>query len=110
MEFLDGVLRAGEQPAPIAGAMAWMYRKLIEAREMPAGTPAYQAARDLGTRPETAAIALTQSRRMSREGLLQGLVELAEADSELKSGRPNPRAILEFLIAKLTSAGRASAA
>ncbi|HEV2340197.1 MAG TPA: DNA polymerase III subunit delta [Candidatus Acidoferrales bacterium] len=110
MDFLDGVLRAGEQPAPIVGAMAWMYRKLIEAREMPAGTQPFQAARDLGTRPETAAIALTQSRRMSRQALLQGLVELAEADSELKSGRPNPRAILEFLIAKLTSEGRASAA
>ena len=110
MDFLDGVLRAGEQPAQIVGALAWMYRKLIEARELPAGTQPYQAARDLGTRPETAAIALTQSRRISREALLAGLVELAEADSELKSGRPNPRAILEFLIAKLTSSGQASAA
>lgn len=110
LEHLDCLLREGEQPAGIVGALSWMYRKLIEAREMPAGTQPFQAARDLGTRPETAAIALTQSRRMSREALLQGLVELAEADSELKSGRPNPRAILEFLIAKLTSAGRASAA
>lgn len=110
LEHLDCLLREGEQPAGIVGALSWMYRKLIEAREMPAGTQPFQAARDLGTRPETAAIALTQSRRMSREALHQGLVELAEADSELKSGRPNPRAILEFLIAKLTSAGRASAA
>lgn len=110
MDFLDGVLRAGEQPAQIVGALAWMYRKLIEARELPAGTQPFQAARDLGTRAETAAIALTQSRKMSREALLAGMVELAEADSELKSGRPDPRAILEFLIAKLTSTGQASAA
>lgn len=110
MDFLDGVLRAGEQPAQIVGALAWMYRKLIEARELPAGTNQYQAARDLGTRPETAAIALTQSRKIPREALLQGIVDLAEADSELKSGRPNPRALLEFLIARLTSACSASAA
>ena len=110
MDFLDGVLRTGEQPAPIVGALAWMYRKLIEARELPAGTNQYQAARELGTRPETASIALAQSRRIPRDALLAGLVALAEADSDLKSGKPNPRAILEFLIARLTSQGAASAA
>lgn len=109
MDFLDGALRAGEQPAPIVGALAWMYRKLIEARELPPGTNQFQAARELGTRPETAAIALAQSRKIPREALLAGIVQLAEADSELKSGRPNPRAILEFLIARLTAFGAPSA-
>lgn len=110
MEYLDGALRAGEQPAAIVGALAWMCRKLIEARELPAGTNQFQAARELGTRPETAAIALAQAKKIPREVLLEGIVELAEADSELKSGRPNPRAILEFLIARLTSESSASAA
>jgi hypothetical protein len=30
-------------------------------------------------------------------------VALADADSQLKSSNPNPRAFLEFLIARLTS-------
>ena len=109
MEFLDALLREGEQLAGIVGALAWMYRKLIEVREMSAGTNQYQAARELGMHPETAGIALAQSRRISREQLLAGIVALAEADSALKSGGPNPRATLEFLIARLT-ATRAGAA
>jgi DNA polymerase III subunit delta len=103
MEFLDALLREGEQPAGIVGALAWMYRKLVEAREIPAGTNPYQAARELGMHPDSAAIALAQCRKIPREQLLAGMVALAEADSALKSGGPNPRATLEFLIARLTA-------
>ena len=34
LEFLDRLLRDGEEPLPMVGAMAWMYRKLIEASEV----------------------------------------------------------------------------
>src|SRR6202171_965897 len=34
LEFLDCLLREGEQPLQILGAIAWMYRKLIEASEV----------------------------------------------------------------------------
>jgi DNA polymerase III delta subunit len=94
-------LRAGEQPAPIVGALAWMYRKLIEARELPDGASKYEATR-LGMKPETAEVALRASRRIPAEALRRGLVSLAEADSRLKSGIAQPRAVLEFLIAELT--------
>ncbi|HEV2288427.1 MAG TPA: DNA polymerase III subunit delta [Candidatus Acidoferrales bacterium] len=110
MEFLDALLREGEQPAGIVGALAWMYRKLIEAREIPAGTNQFQAARELGMHPDTAAIALAQCRKIPREQLLAGIVALAEADSALKSGGPNPRAMLEFLIARLTTTRAGAAA
>jgi DNA polymerase III subunit delta len=103
LAFLNNLLREGEQPLAMVGALAWMYRKLIEARELPASANAFQAARTLGMRSETAEIALRQARRISKKDLLAGLTELAEADSELKSGNPNPRATLEFLIARLTS-------
>ncbi|MHB8542369.1 MAG: DNA polymerase III subunit delta [Candidatus Acidiferrales bacterium] len=110
MEFLDCLLREGEQPAGIVGALAWMYRKLIEAKELPPGTNQYQAARDLNMRPEGAGIAMAQSRKIPREQLLDGIVALAEADSALKSGGPSPRATVEFLIARLTAtAARATA-
>jgi DNA polymerase III subunit delta len=110
MEFLDGLLREGELPAQIVGALAWMYRKLLEAREMPPNTNPYQAARELGMRSESAGVALAQSRKFTREALLAGIVALTEADNELKSGAPNPRATMEFLLARLTAAGAATAA
>ena len=110
MEFLDSLLREGEQPAGIVGALSWMYRKLVEARELPAGANPFSAARDLGMRPEAAAIALQQARKIPREQLLAGIAILAEADSVLKSGAPNPRATLEFVLARLTSSGAGVAA
>ncbi len=103
LEFLDSLLREGEQPAGIVGALSWMYRKLIEARELPPGTNQFQAARDLGMRAESAATAIAHARRIPREQLLAGISILAEADSVLKSGAPNPRATLEFVMARLTA-------
>jgi len=102
LAFLDNLLHEGEQPAGIVGALAWMYRKLIEARDLPAHANGFQAARPLGMRPEAAESALRNARRIPKEELLRGLILLAEADSELKSANPNPRALMEFLIARLT--------
>jgi DNA polymerase-3 subunit delta len=101
--LLDNLLREGEQPAGIVGALAWMYRKLIEARDLSPQTNGFQAARQLGMRPEAAEMAVRQAHRIPRKDLLAGLIALAEADSQLKSGNPNPRAMMEFLIARLTS-------
>jgi DNA polymerase III subunit delta len=101
--FLDNLLREGEPPAMIVGALAWTYRKLIEARDLPAQTSGFQAARQLGMRPEAAETAVRQAHRIPKKDLLAGLAALAEADSQLKSSNPNPRAMMEFLIARLTS-------
>jgi len=109
LEFLDNLLREGEQPAGIVGALAWMYRKLIEARDLPAHASGFQAARQLGMRPEAAEAAVRQAHRIPKKELLAGLAALAEADSQLKSANPNPRAMMEFLIARLTSPPAASA-
>ena len=102
--FLDSVLREGEEPVGIVGALAWMFRKLLEAQELPRGTNSGQAARMLVMRPETAELALAQSRKYPRQKLLEGLAALADADNRLKSGTRDPRAVLEFLVARLTSA------
>ena len=101
--FLESLLREGEQPPAIVGALAWMYRKLIEAQELSPRTSPGQAAGMLRMRASAAAIALEQSRRIPRRQLLDGLVALYEADSRLKSGVSNRRAVLEFLLARLMS-------
>jgi DNA polymerase III subunit delta len=101
--YLDNILREGEQPAGIVGALAWTYRKLIEARDLPAQTNGFQAARALSMNPQAAETVVRQAHRIARKDLLAGLAALAEADSQLKSANPNPRAMMEFLIARLTS-------
>ena len=108
LEFLDSLIRDGEQPAALVGGLAWMYRKLIEVRELPQHVEAWQVTRQLGMQQESAAIALRESRRFTRTQLLEGLVALAEADSLLKSGVKDPRAVLEFLFTRLTVNSRAA--
>lgn len=103
LEFLDGLMRAGEAPPAIVGAMAWMYRKLIEAQELPSGMNKFAAAGKLRMRPETAELAMRQVRGIQRERLLRGLAALAEADARLKSGSSAPRAVMEFLLAELVA-------
>jgi DNA polymerase-3 subunit delta len=103
LEFLDRLLRDGEEPLPMLGAMAWMYRKLIEASEVRGVTNGWQAARALGMRPEQAELALQNARKISKGRLLSGLSALQKADDRLKRGGEDARAVMEFLITELTS-------
>lgn len=103
--FLDNLLREGDQPIAMIGALVWTYRKLIEASELPPYATGFQAARALGMRPEAVETAIRQARRIPRQELLAGLQALAEADSRLKSANPSQRATLEFLFAQLTARG-----
>jgi DNA polymerase-3 subunit delta len=102
LEFLDRLLRDGEEPLQMLGALTWMYRKLIEASEVKGASNGWQAARALSMRPEQAEVALQAARRIPKARLLQGLQSLREADDLLKGGCDDPRAVMEFLIADLT--------
>ena len=104
LEFLDRLLRDGEEPLPMLGAMTWMYRKLIEASEVKGVTNGWQAARALGMRPEQAELALQNARKISKPRLLSGLRALQKADDRLKRGGEEARTVMEFLVTELTSA------
>ena len=102
--FLDSVLREGEEPAQIVGALAWMYRALLIAQELPAHINKFQAAGKMRMRPDAAELAIRQSRAIPRARLLAGIEALAEADSTIKSGLGvSNRAVMEFLVARLTA-------
>jgi DNA polymerase III subunit delta len=103
LEFLDRLLREGEAAPALLGALAWMYRKLLEAQELPAGTVGWQAARRLKMRPDAAELAVRQARKFPKAQLTNGLAALYEADSRLKSGGTNQRAVMEFLVSQLAS-------
>jgi DNA polymerase-3 subunit delta len=110
LEFLDRLLRDGEEPLSMVGAMAWMYRKLIEASEVRGATNGWQAARALGMRPEQADLALQASRKIPKSQLLGGLRALQKADDRLKGGAEDERAVMEFLVTALAASHTASAA
>jgi DNA polymerase-3 subunit delta len=103
LQFLDALLREGEAAPALVGALAWTFRKLLEAQELPAGSGGWQAASRLKMRQEAAELAVKQSRKFPRAQLASGLVALYEADSRLKSGTANPRAVMEFLVTQLAS-------
>lgn len=91
LKLLENLVREGEQLPAIVGALAFRYRALIDggsgwnySRQGQFGSPG-------------------QAARASKKQMLAGLVALAEADSELKSNNPDPRATLEFLIARLAA-------
>jgi DNA polymerase III subunit delta len=102
LEFIERLLREGEEPVMMVGGMAWMYRKLVEASEVRGVTNGWQAAKALGMRPEQAELAIQSARKISKERLLDGLAALHEADSRLKSGAQEVRAIIEFLVWRLS--------
>jgi DNA polymerase-3 subunit delta len=102
LEFLERLLRDGEEPVRMLGAITWMYRKLIEASEVKGVTNGWQAARALGMSPEQAEMALRSARKISKPRLLGGLRALQKADDRLKGGAGDTRAVMEFLVAELT--------
>jgi DNA polymerase III subunit delta len=104
LEFLDRLLRDGEEMLPMLGAITWMYRKLMEASEVKGVVNGWQAARALGMRPEQAELALQNARKISKARLLTGLRALQRADDRLKRGGEDARAVMEFLVTELTSA------
>jgi len=110
LDFLDRLLRSGEEPLQMLGAMAWMYRKLVEASELKGAVNGWQAARALQMRPEQAELAVQNARKISKPRLLAGFRAFQLADSRLKGGSEDPHAVMEFLIAELTAPDAKAAA
>jgi DNA polymerase-3 subunit delta len=103
LALLDGALARGEELPMLVGGLAWMYRKLLEAQELPRTMNAGQVAGRLRMRYDTAELALRQAHRIPREQLLAGIAQLHEADNALKSNVADKRAVLEFVVARLAS-------
>jgi|SRR5690348_6986799 len=101
-QFLANVLQQGEAAPALIGTMAWMYRKLIEAQQLSPHTQSYQAASRLGMRVATAEMAMRHARKIPRRQLVEGLRALYDADSALKAGSTNDRAVMEFVLAQIT--------
>jgi DNA polymerase-3 subunit delta len=104
LAFLDSLLREGEAPPALVGGMAWMYRTLLAVKELRPGISPGEVAGRLRIRLSTAKIALLHAPKIPRRQLVEGLRVLYDADSRLKSGAKNHRAVMEFLVAQLMTA------
>lgn len=103
LDFLDRLLREREEPLQMLGAMAWMYRKLLEASDLKGAVNGWQAARVLQMNPQKAEEAVRNARKISKPRLLSGMLALQRADDRLKRGGEDQRAVMEFLIAELSA-------
>lgn len=103
LEFLERLLRDGEEPVRLLGGLAWMWRKLVEASEVKGVNHGWQASRALGMNPAQAEVAVQSARKISKPRLLGGLEALRRADDRLKGGREEARTVLEFLVAELSA-------
>jgi DNA polymerase-3 subunit delta len=103
LDFLDRLLRSGEEPIFLLGGLLFMYRKLVEASEVKGVVNGWQAARALQMAPEKAELAVRNARKISKPRLLAGMRVFQLADNRLKGGSEDPRAVMEFLIAELTA-------
>jgi hypothetical protein len=80
-----------------------MYRKLLEAQELPQGTNGWQAASRLKMRADAAELAVRRSRKFPKSQLTNGVAALYEADNRLKLGGYSQRSVMEFLVTQLAS-------
>jgi DNA polymerase-3 subunit delta len=105
LELAGDLMAKGDSAPQLVGALAWMFRKLVEASELSPSTNEWQAAKRLGMRPESAATAIQHARRIPKTQLREALEALAEADDRLKSTGADDRGIMEFLLARLSRLG-----
>jgi DNA polymerase-3 subunit delta len=103
LDFLDRLLRSGEEPIYLLGGLLFMYRKLVEASEVKGAVNGWQAARTLQMAPEKAELAVRNARKISKPRLLAGMRAFQLADDRLKGGSEDSRAVMEFLITELTA-------
>lgn len=99
---LRRLLEAGESPVGIVGLLAWLYRQLLQAQTLPRGTPLWKAAQTLrGPRTRLDGL-MRQAQKFRPEELREAFAALLEADVALKSSPPDPAAVLEALVVRLT--------
>lgn len=99
---LRRLLEAGESPMGIVGLLGWLYRQLLRAQALPRNTPAWKAAQTLRAPRMRVEGLLRQARKFQPEALRGAFAALLEADVALKSSPPDPAAVLETLVARLT--------
>jgi DNA polymerase-3 subunit delta len=108
LEFMDQLLRDGAELPAVVGAMARTFRNLLAIKDMGRSVNPWQAAGQLRMPKEAVERAIQQAQKLPRGELVRAVGLLYEADTRLKSGSRNDRAVMEFLITELSSGRQAA--
>jgi len=105
LALLRRLLEQGQSPIGIVGLLAWLYRQLLTVVVQSPGAvrPPLRAPR------ERVEQLLRVARKFRREELREAFAALADADLSLKSSAPDPQAVVELLVVRLTKGAGAPA-
>jgi DNA polymerase III delta subunit len=104
LQLVRRLFEKGESPIGMLGALAWLYRQLLVAQSLGPDAPFEKARRALSGPSDRIHQLLRQARRFAPEELRAAFVALHKADVALKSSPPDPKLIVEVLVAELAGA------
>jgi DNA polymerase-3 subunit delta len=99
---LRSLLAQGQNPIGMVGLLAWLYRQLLIVQALPAGQPSWKIRSQVKAPAERVEQLRRQARNFTREELKEAFAALVEADSRLKASPPDPQAVVERLVLRLT--------
>ncbi|MCI0404404.1 MAG: DNA polymerase III subunit delta [Acidobacteria bacterium] len=102
LERLRRLLLQGENPIAIVGLLAWLYRQLFIVVARPPGMPMERVRSRIQAKHENAEKIMRVSGKFRKRQLQEAFAALREADDALKSSPPDPQAVVELLVARLT--------
>ncbi|WP_377864402.1 DNA polymerase III subunit delta [Bacillus sp. R86525] len=102
MQILDGLFTQQEEPIKLLALLVSQFRLLNQVKELQQrGYGQNQIASHIGVHPYRVKLAMNQTKFFSFEELKRVIVELAEADYSMKTGKMDKKLVLEFFLMRL---------
>ncbi|WP_144500971.1 DNA polymerase III subunit delta [Bacillus nitratireducens] len=102
MQILDGLFTQQEEPIKLLALLVSQFRLLNKVKELQQrGYGQNQIASHIGVHPYRVKLAMNQTKFFSFEELKRVILELAEADYSMKTGKMDKKLVLEFFLMRL---------
>ncbi|SCB01339.1 DNA polymerase III subunit delta [Bacillus mycoides] len=102
MQILDGLFTQQEEPIKLLALLVSQFRLLHQVKELQQrGYGQNQIASHIGVHPYRVKLAMNQTKFFSFEELKKVIIELAEADYSMKTGKMDKKLVLEFFLMRL---------
>ncbi|MFE7374240.1 DNA polymerase III subunit delta [Bacillus cereus] len=102
MQILDGLFTQQEEPIKLLALLVSQFRLLYQVKELQQrGYGQNQIASHIGVHPYRVKLAMNQTKFFSFEELKKVIIELAEADYSMKTGKMDKKLVLEFFLMRL---------
>ncbi|MGG3519017.1 DNA polymerase III subunit delta [Bacillus pseudomycoides] len=106
MLILDGLFTQQEEPIKLLALLVSQFRLLYQVKELQQrGYGQNQIASHIGVHPYRVKLAMNQTKFFSFEELKKVILELAEADYSMKTGKMDKKLVLEFFLMRLNHIG-----